>query len=64
MGRPDFGERVAHDGVRRLGILAVLGVAPIVLEVVDAPGGILARILEFVAAAAGPVRAGGVPASE
>ena len=47
----------AHGQVRAFG-LESLGVAPVVLEIVDAPLRIGLRVLEFVAAAAGPAAAG------
>ena len=50
---------IAHRGVGGAGILAAV-VAPVVFEVVDAPAGVLPRVLELVAAAAGAPLAGPV----
>src|SRR5690606_41106992 len=55
------GDRPAHRGVglARVALrLAFAGVAPIVLDVIGAPGGVLPRVLEFVALAARPAGAG------
>src|SRR5713101_99844 len=48
---------VAHGGVGCRGVLRA-GVAPIVFEIVDAPGGVLQGVLIFMAAAAGALLAG------
>src|SRR4051794_3155683 len=53
-----LGDRVAHRGVGRFGAHA-WGVAPVVLDVIDAPAGIGPRILIFVATATGTAAAGG-----
>src|ERR1035438_9016852 len=54
---PGLGQSVAHDGI---GCDRVLrrGVAPVVLQIVDAPGRVLARILKLIAAAARTILAG------
>src|SRR5216684_1584153 len=50
-------QSVAHGGVGGLGVFRA-GVAPIVFEVVDAPGGVLEGVLKFMAAAARTFGAG------
>ena len=63
MGRPVAEQSVAHGGVGFLGV-ARAGVAPVILEIVDAPVRILKGILIFVALAAGTAGTGFAPASE
>src|SRR6202040_3052084 len=51
---------VAHGLVRGARVLGVR-LAPVVFQIVDAPGRVLARVLVFVAAAARPAAAGQPP---
>src|SRR6201999_1877057 len=50
-------ESVAHDLVRRLLVLRACR-APIIFQIVNAPRGVLARVLKFVAATARSLLAG------
>jgi len=55
--RPARGiERVADQGISCLGVLRG-GVAPVVLQIVNPPGGVLQRVLIFMPQAAGPLGA-------